>query len=230
MLYVHCHGLCQAPAPLRVSYHKLNPSHRGPGRGRGRPGGGAEGQRRPQASRLGPGHQAWHQPPGIAHQPPWTSGLGLLRSRILEKTQLTVDSATRTGWRTGGPGGSSGWLGAPRAPGPGSTLSLSPADPTPRPPPTAAAGASGPVPSLPLARAVNPRSEGTLGWGTPSLEENWVTVPRRGVRGCCSQNNGPSLWSLPGALPPRPFHSGRGVRGPERFLRTCHHRFLCFCP
>lgn len=35
MLYVYCQKLSKAPAPLRVSYNKLNPSHPGRGRGRG---------------------------------------------------------------------------------------------------------------------------------------------------------------------------------------------------
>lgn len=57
MLYVHCHRLCPAPAPLRVSYNKLSPSPCGRGRGRGRPGCRAEGRRLPQ-------EQAGPRPPG----------------------------------------------------------------------------------------------------------------------------------------------------------------------
>lgn len=62
MLYAYCHKLSKAPAPLRVSYNKLNPSHCGRGRGRGpaRLLCGAEGPRScsPGLNGLGQGRQA----------------------------------------------------------------------------------------------------------------------------------------------------------------------------
>lgn len=153
-LYVYCHGLSKASAPLRVSYNKLNPSHCGRGRGRGRPGCGVEGWRRPQTSGLSPGHQAGHRPPCTAHQSPWTFGLVLFRRLDCErrKTQFSVDSAGAYRWA--GEQDSQAWVGgaacsSSSGPGPGSTLPLAPSDSIPGLPPggqmAVAAGASGPL-------------------------------------------------------------------------------------
>lgn len=152
MLYAYCHRLSKAPAPLRVSCNKLNPSHGSTVGGGSLVAVPCGGLRLPPRSRLGRGHQARHQPPCMAHHSPQTFNPTLLFGSLVwekQKTQLRVDVA-KMYWLVNSKswGGAVAWSGLLGPQGLALPLSLSSVGSTRRPPPggyrmAAAATASG---------------------------------------------------------------------------------------
>lgn len=108
MLYVYCCRLLKAPALLRVSDNKLNPSHRGRDRGRGRPGCGVDGgPALATEEQPGPGHRA--QAPTAGHSSP--PSLDFWPRAVEESCLRDAENPTQSGfgYMYGPVTGSPGW-------------------------------------------------------------------------------------------------------------------------